>query len=135
MKYILLVLLSIVLSTNNLQAGENGSLNEFQSVTPISGGVRITFKSQGIKYNFKIGDKERRIGAYNESVDLLFGQHAEFASNGLSIVLDSGSGNQNESLKVRKEIDLRSIGGPLKIEEFSMAVQSGVIIYGEKTTN
>ena len=116
-------------------AGESGDLKEFQSINPTSSGIRITFKAQGTRFNFKIGDQERRVGVYSESIEVPFGQHAEFASKGLSIIFDPADQNQSQSFKIKKELDFRPIGGSLKIELFTLTAQSGSIVYGPVSTS
>ena len=116
----------------NAVAAEKGNLDEFKAVTPVPGGIELIFKDQGGRFNYQIGDSERKVGTYGERVELQNNQTAEFVTKGLKISLVPVPGNPG-SFIVTKELDLRSARGNLTKETFRIDLEAGAVVYGYTT--
>lgn len=122
----LCVLWLAVLST---AASEVGELGEFESVLFKPGGVLVTFKDHGSRFNYRIGSDERKISVYSESVLVTSGKTAEFVAKELKIQFLSQSGG--DSIIVVKTTDLRSFGGNLVTQRFAISDLQGKTTFGE----
>lgn len=114
-------------------AASLGDLNEFKSVEPTEGGLKLTFRDQGLRLIYKINGYPRKVSAYGESVFLKYGQHAEFGTRHSVMKLTPLDGTP-PSFKVEKEQDARSMGGSVSAESFTLSVDSGTLVFGPKTS-
>ena len=115
-----------------MNAQDLGDLKEFKNITATAEGVVIQFQDKGPRFNYQIDGLDRSVSKYGETVAVHFGQKAEFASRGL-VVTFTPDQTEPQRFTIEKKIDLRSFGGDLKTETFSISVVSGQIIYGAKS--
>lgn len=111
---------------------EKGNLNEFKSITAVSGRIQLVFQDKGGRFNYQIGDGERKVSAYGESIEVLNNQRAQFATKGLKITFTPVAGSSG-SFIVNKEMDFRSMGGGVSKEVFIISAVADAIVYGNKT--
>jgi hypothetical protein len=131
MKKIYYAMVFLITFSTCLRA-EIGDLNEFKSVQIGENGYIVTFRNEGVRFNYKIDNGDRKVSVYGESVKISNSQAAEFSTRGLQITflpIEPFSG----SFSIKKEIDLRSMGGGLIERIFNISNQAGEIKYGEVT--
>lgn len=87
-------------------------------------------RDSGGRFNYKVGDSERKISIYNQNILISKDFSAEFVTKGLKIVFVPLK-DKPSSFSVTKTYDFRSMGGDMREESFIVSFASNEIIYIE----
>lgn len=119
----------IVSSPLFVQVGDAGGLRmpeplaEFKSVEADGAGIALTFKDDGIRFNYSIGGSDRTVSDYGETVKIPYGRKATFNSKELSLTFKPVS--TNHIFSVERKVDLKNFGKNTITEQFAIQVTNG----------
>lgn len=95
----------------------------FKEVCISSSNVVMRFHDQGMRY-IMINDEESKVSRYGESICLSTNQSMRIVSRGRSLELKGYSNEKDAGFVVTSKIDLRSLGGGLKVKKARWIISS-----------
>ena len=106
------------------QSKETADLESyFKEVCISSSNVVMRFHDQGMRY-IMINDEESKVSRYGESICLSTNQSMRIVSRGRSLELKGYSNEKDAGFVVTSKIDLRSLGGGLKVKKARWIISS-----------